>query len=103
MLGYCFFNSNQFCWSSLRPKTNLVYFCFQYFRGSLEELDQEEISPDESQGSSTVKVRDMAEKLKSQAERDRRRQIKRQQQQETGRGDYQSLRPSIKKKSGEES
>merc|ERR1712156_1036176 len=73
------------------------------YRGSLEELDQEEISPDESQGSSTVKVRDMAEKLKSQAERDRRRQIKRQQQQETGRGDYQSLRPSLKKKSGEES
>ena len=49
------------------------------YRGSLEELDQEEISPDESQGSSTVKVRDMAEKLKSQADRDRRRQIQRQQ------------------------
>ena len=88
MLGYIFFNLNQFCQSSLRPKNlfNLIYFCFKYFRGSLEELDQEEISPDESQGSSTVKVRDMAEKLKSQAERDRRRQIKRQQQQETGRG-----------------
>merc|ERR1712223_1250181 len=56
------------------------------YRGSLEELDQEEISPDESQGSSTVKVRDMAEKLKSQAERDRRRQIQRQQA-GGGRGD----------------
>ena len=78
----------QFCQSTLRPKNffNLVHLFFEYFRGSLEELDQEEISPDESQGSSTVKVRDMAEKLKSQAERDRRRQIKRQQQQETGRG-----------------
>merc|ERR1712156_846612 len=70
------------------------------YRGSLEELDQEEISPDESQGSSTVKVRDMAEKLKSQADRDRRRQIQRQQA-GGGRGDYQSLRPSNKKQSGE--
>lgn len=43
------------------------------YKGSLEELDQEEISPDESQGSS-VKVRDMVDKLRSQAERDRRRQ-----------------------------
>merc|ERR1712223_1586396 len=70
------------------------------YRGSLEELDQEDISPDESQGSSTVKVRDMAEKLKSQADRDRRRQIQRQQA-GGGRGDYQSLRPSNKKQSGE--
>lgn len=69
------------------------------YRGSLEELDQEEISPDESQGSSTVKVRDMAEKLKSQADRDRTRQNQRQ----AGRGDYQSLRPSIKKHSQDES
>ena len=52
------------------------------YRGSLEELDQEEISPDESQGSSTVKVRDMAEKLKTQADRDRTRQNQRQ----AGRG-----------------
>ena len=62
-------------------RRHLISWFFGY-RGSLEELDQEEISPDESQGSSTVKVRDMAEKLKSQADRDRTRQNQRQ----AGRG-----------------
>ena len=57
------------------------------YRGSLEELDQEEVSPDESQGSS-FKVRDMAEKLKREAERDRRRQMQRSHSKE-----YQSLKP----------
>lgn len=63
------------------------------YKGSLEELDQEEISPDESQGSS-VKV--MVEKLKTQAERDRRRQLNRQTSRE-----FQSLRPSRRSASEE--
>lgn len=63
------------------------------YRGSLEELDQEEISPDESQGSSSVKVRQMVEQLKFQADRDRRKQLARQQ------GGFTSLRPLSKKES----
>jgi hypothetical protein len=55
------------------------------YRGSLEELDQES-SPDDSQGSS-FRVRDMAEKLKKQTERDRRRQIQRQRQSQAGTSD----------------
>lgn len=70
------------------------------YRGSLEELDQEEVSPDESQGSSSAayKVRNMAEKLKVQAERDRRRQLQRGSSGSSSSDhhhakEFQSLRP----------
>ena len=65
------------------------------YRGSLEELDQEEVSPDESQGSSSFKVRDMAQKLKVQAERDRRRQMQRGSSSASSNHakEFQSLRP----------
>lgn len=46
------------------------------YKGSLEELDQE--SPDESQSSgNNSRVKDLAEKLKHQSERDQRRRQQR--------------------------
>ena len=77
------------------------------YRGSLEELDQEEISPDESQGSSSAfKVRHMAEKLKVQAERDRRRQVQRGSPGSSSSNhakEFQSLRPMKSSENGSRS
>ena len=77
------------------------------YRGSLEELDQEEISPDESQGSSSAfKVRHMAEKLKVQAERDRRRQVQRGSPESSSSNhakEFQSLRPMKSSENGSRS